>query len=92
MTSAAAAGLPHPTSSVVNVVNNANDKVNNIPDSTTGSTTDDRHIPGFYSLYPMSICEGDFAADGSRVISECNHYFSTRELLPPPPLLSNDIP
>jgi hypothetical protein len=88
MTSAATAGLPHPTSSVVNIVNNANDKVNNIPDTTT----DDRHIPGFYSLYPMSICEGDFAADGSRVISECYHYFSTRELVPPPPLLSNHIP
>lgn len=40
------------------------------------SLADKAHIRDFYSLHALAVCEGDFAADGSRNIAACHSYFS----------------
>ncbi|KAK3309866.1 SUR7/PalI family-domain-containing protein [Chaetomium strumarium] len=46
--------------------------------NTTDNVIDnDVHIPGFFTLHLLTICEGDFTENGSREVSGCHRFFSS---------------
>ncbi|KAK4098594.1 hypothetical protein N658DRAFT_488308 [Parathielavia hyrcaniae] len=81
MTSAASSALPPPatsTSHAGDTIDNENDNDNDVPDMPT-SPTQKHHIRDFYSMYAMTVCEGDFTPEGGRTILQCHPFFSDYE-------------
>ncbi|KAK4041414.1 hypothetical protein C8A01DRAFT_34496 [Parachaetomium inaequale] len=74
MNSAAANALPPPPPPVDNGGRDGNDN-NSGSNNITDGVTEKPHTRDFYSLYTLSICEGEFTADGSRM-PQCHPYFS----------------
>jgi hypothetical protein len=33
-------------------------------------------VRDFYSLFPLTVCEGNFSEDGTRTLTKCHPYFS----------------
>ncbi|KAL2021595.1 hypothetical protein VTK56DRAFT_6948 [Thermocarpiscus australiensis] len=58
------------------------ESINNMGNDIVEGLAEKVHIPDFYSLYALGICDGDFAADGSRNITECHSYFSDEASIP----------
>lgn len=77
MTSAAANAMGKPGSEEGDTSNDTgNNGSGNVGNSITGNVADKIHVPDFYSLYALAVCEGNFSEDGTRSLTKCHPYFS----------------
>ncbi|KAK4129137.1 hypothetical protein N657DRAFT_676803 [Parathielavia appendiculata] len=78
MTSAASSALSPPTTSTSKAGDEIND-INNGMADMPATPPQKRHIRDFYSMYALTVCEGDFMPNGRRNIIQCHHFFSENE-------------
>ncbi len=71
MTSAAAATMGQPIDQSKPEV-----QVNDIDNGVAKSPTVRLHLPDFFSLSALAVCEGILSADGTRTLTGCYEYFS----------------
>jgi len=78
MTSAAASSMGKPGNQGGDISNDTSDNSGAVSgNSIVDNVADKIHVPDFYSLYALAVCEGNFSADGSRTLTRCHPYFST---------------
>ncbi|KAK4240432.1 protein ECM7 [Achaetomium macrosporum] len=68
--------LPIASSAVASPADRSEDKAKDTRQGIADSAMGNAHIRGFYTLHLLTVCEGDFAEDGSRQVSMCHRFFS----------------
>ncbi|KAG7292831.1 hypothetical protein NEMBOFW57_002876 [Staphylotrichum longicolle] len=97
MTSAAANSMGKPGSEGSDTSNDTGNNGSgtvgnsNVGNSITGNVADKIHVPDFYSLYALAVCEGNFSEAGTRSLTRCHPYFSGSDASTIPSLLSTTL-